>query len=162
MRRLTKFTYSNKLKFEWEQLTGTGWEICALTSIEQADPDLRKAYDRFKFVVRYVADIKGDLMEAIQNIAITSITISRDKNGEREIKIRAEYYSKTAHNSIKIITPKLHEFLFNGPINGEPFSKLLDDLEGECFKYIDGCRAQQVLQFETAAELAEEARTEAE
>lgn len=35
-------------------------------------------------------------------------------------------------------------------------------LKMECFKYIDGCRAQQVLQFETAAELAEEARTEAE
>lgn len=163
MRRLTKFTYSNKLKFEWEQLTGTGWEICALTSIEQADPDLRKAYDRFKFVVRYVADIKGDLMEAIQNIAITSISISRDKHtDEREVKIRAEYYSKTAYNSIKIITPKLHEFLFDAPINGEPFSRLIDDLEGECFKYIDGCRAQQVLHFEEATEMAEEARTEAE
>ena len=163
MRRLTKFTYSNKLKFEWEQLTGTGWEICALTSIEQADPDLKKAYDRFKFVVRYIADIKGDLIEAIENIAITSISISRDKHtDEREVKIRAEYYSKIAHNSIKLITPKLHECLFDAPINGEPFSRLIDDLEGECFKYIDGCRAQQVLQFETAAELAEEARTEAE
>lgn len=163
MRRLTKFTYSNKLKFEWEQLTGTGWEICALTSIEQADPDLRKAYDRFKFVVRYIADIKGDLMEAIQNIAITSISISRDKHtDERALKIRAEYYSQTAHNSIKLITPKLHEFLFDAPINGEPFSRLIDDLERECFKYIDGCRAQQVLQFEMAAELAEAERTETE
>ena len=163
MRRLTKFSYSNKLKFEWEQSTGQGWETCGLTSIEQADPDLRKAYDRFKFVVRHVADMKGDLMEAIKNIAITSITISRDKHtDEREVKIRAEYYSETAHNSIKIITPKLHEFLFDGPINGEPFTMLIDDLEMECFKYIDGCRAQQVLQFETAAELAEEARTGAE
>lgn len=163
MRRLTKFSYSDKLKFEWAQSTGQGWETCGLTSIEQADPDLRKAYDRFKFVVRHVADMKGDLMEAIKNIAITSITISRDKHtDEREVKIRAEYYSETAHNSIKIITPKLHEFLFDGPINGEPFTMLIDDLEMECFKYIDGCRAQQVLQFETAAELAEEARTEAE
>ena len=102
-------------------------------------------------------------MEAIQNIAITSISISRDKHtDEREVKIRAEYYSKTAYNSIKIINTKLNEFLFEDPINGEPFSRLIDDLEGECFKYIDGCRAQQVLQFETAAELAEEARTEAE
>lgn len=163
MRRLTKFSYSDKLKFEWAQSTGQGWETCGLTSIEQADPDLRKAYDRFKFVVRHVADMKGDLMEAIKNIAITSITISRDKHtDEREVKIRAEYYSETAHNSIKIITPKLHEFLFDGPINGEPFTMLIDDLEMECFKYIDGCRAQQVLQFETAAELAEEARTGAE
>lgn len=163
MRRLTKFSYSDKLKFEWAQSTGQGWETCGLTSIEQADPDLRKAYDRFKFVVRHVADMKGDLMEAIKNIAITSITISRDKHtDERDVKIRAEYYSETAHNSIKIITPKLHEFLFDGPINGEPFTMLIDDLEMECFKYIDGCRAQQVLQFETAAELAEEARTEAE
>ena len=155
MRRLTKFSYSDKLKFEWAQSTGQGWETCGLTSIEQADPDLRKAYDRFKFVVRHVADMKGDLMEAIKNIAITSITISRDKHtDEREVKIRAEYYSETAHNSIKIITPKLHEFLFDGPINGEPFTMLIDDLEMECFKYIDGCRAQQVLQFEMAAELA--------
>lgn len=163
MRRLTKFSYSDKLKFEWAQSTGQGWETCGLTSIEQADPDLRKAYDRFKFIVRYVMDIKGDLMEAIKNIAITSITISLDKHtDEREVKIRAEYYSNTAHNSIKIITPKLNEFLFDGPINGETFSRLINDLEGECFKYIDGCRAQQVLQFETAAELAEEARTGAE
>ena len=108
MRRLTKFSYSDKLKFEWAQSTGQGWETCGLTSIEQADPDLRKAYDRFKFVVRHVADMKGDLMEAIKNIAITSITISRDKHtDEREVKIRAEYYSEPAPNSIKIITPKL-------------------------------------------------------
>ena len=163
MRRLTKFSYSNKLKFEWEQSTGQGWETCGLASIEQADPDLQKAYDRFKFVVKHIADIKDDLLKAIETIAIKSITISRDKHtDEREVKIRAEYYSKTAHNSITIITPKLNELLFDGPINGEPFPRLIDDLEGECFKYIDGCRAQQVLQFEMAAELAEEARTEAE
>lgn len=61
-----------------------------------------------------------------------------------------------------MITPKLNEYLFETPINGDNFSRLIDDLEQECFKYIDGCRAQQVLNFEEAAELAEEARTEAE
>ena len=163
MRRLTKFSFSDKLKFEWAQLTGQGWEICGLTSIEAPDPDLRRAYDRFKFVVRYAADLKGDMMEVIQAIAITSISISRDKHTEdRLVKIRAEYYSRTARDSINLITPKLNEYLFETPINGDNFSRLIDDLEQECFKYIDGCRAQQVLNFEEAAELAEEARTEAE
>ena len=47
-------------------------------------------------------------------------------------------------------------------INGITFSRLLDDLERECFKYIDGCRAQQVLNFEEATKMAEEAKERAE
>lgn len=161
MRRLTKFSFSDKLQFEWAQMTGKGWEIHTLTSIEPPDPDLRRAYDRFKFVVRYVADLKFDLMEIKQIIAITSIIISTDKHtDERLVKIRADYYSKTAYDNIKITTPRLNENLFNTLINGENFPRIIDDLECECFKYIDGCRAQQVLNFESAAELVENERTE--
>lgn len=129
MRRLTKFSFSDKLKFEWAQLTGQGREICGLTSIEAPDPDLQRAYDRFKFVVRYAADLKGDLMKVIQAIAITSISISYDKHTEeRLVKICAKYYSRTTRDSIKLITPKINEYLFDTPINGDDLSRIIDNL----------------------------------
>lgn len=160
MRLLTKFSLSKKLKFEWAQETDSGWEARTLTSIEPPDPDLIKAYNRLKFLVQYVAGFRGNVSEVVNNLYITEVRIQHEKRtSERNMQIKAGYYVSSAGDEIKIILPPINPDIIPTLINGTDCACILDDLERECFKYVDGCRAQQVLNFEKAAEMAEEKRT---
>ena len=165
-RILTYCSIGDDYKFKWQQKQdGKLWENRALVSVELPDPDLKKAYERFAFAVQAIFGFRGTALEVVPNIHITAISMERkDKFGVdmRLVKMNASIYLSSICAEAKISTPKVYEDFSDVLITGITFSRLLDDLERECFKYIDGCRAQQVLNFEEATKMAEEAKERAE
>ena len=165
-RILTYCSIGDGYKFKWQQKQGGKlWENRALVSVELPDPDLKEAYERFAFAVQAIFGFRGTVSEVVPNINITAISMERkDKFGVdmRMVKINASVYLSDIYAEAKISTPKVYEDFSNVMINGTTFSRMLDDLERECFKYIDGCRAQQVLNFEEATKMAEEAKERTE
>lgn len=165
-RILTYCSIGDKYKFKWQQKqAGKFWENRSLVSVELPDPDLEKAYERFAFAVQAIFGFRGTASEVVPNINITDISMERtDKFGVdmRLVKINASIYLISLGNIAKISTPKVYENFCDALIEGMTFSQVLNELEKECFKYIDGCRAQLVLEFEKATQMAEEAKERTE
>lgn len=165
-RILTYCSIEDKYKFKWQQKQdGKLWEDRSLVSVELPDPDMKKAYERLAFAVQAIFGFRGTALEVVSNIHIRNISIEyKEKFGVdmRLVKMNASIYLSSICAEAKISTPKVYEDFCDTLINGVTFSRILDDLELECFKYIDGCRAQQVLNFEEATKMAEEAKERAE
>lgn len=163
-RILTYCSIGDNYKFKWLQKGENLWENMALSSVELPDPDLKKSYERLAYALQYIFGFRGTPADVVPKIRVSSVTIEhKEKIGIdiRLVKINGSIYLSSIYETAKITTPKIYEDFCNALIDGAPFSRLLDDLERECFKYIDGCRAQQVLNFEKAAEMADEAKEQA-
>ena len=162
-RKLAYCSLSDKRKeFKWLEKNGSAWEMRSLKAIELADPALDAAYRRFASVVQVVCWFRGEAQNIINNIVISSVSIKHyDDDAPRSIAVKGE---RCIYNMgyIRIYLPRIFENSTENYFAGKKLPQLIDELEAECFKYIDGCRAQQVLELEKAADMAEKAKEEAE
>lgn len=158
-RKLTYCSLSDKKKeFKWLEKNGHAWESRSLKAIELADPALGEAYRRFASVVQGVCWFRGEVEKIISNIVISSVSIKHyDDDAPRSIGIKGE---RCIYNmgDIHVYLPRIFENGTDNYFAGKKLPQLIDELEAECFKYIDGCRAQQVLELEKAADMAEKAK----
>lgn len=160
-RELTRCALGNNKKFTWAQARDGHWEERTLHSTEQHAGELQEAYTRLAYVVQYVCGFRDNARAVAERTEITSVSIEyTDAAGEviRFITIKANVYMPLIGARVKVTLPRLNELFTDTFIAGMTFGKILNELEKECFKYIDGYRAQTQLQFERAEEMAEAAK----
>lgn len=144
MRRLKqiKLTYREKTgtsyKIVWEELSdGELWEKHLLESSECPRPELEEAVDDMgRFLVAACAICLTD-EQMRHNVDVTRVAV--DYKSVREIAILAN-----------ILLPTGYSIALNGPAmpcqpQGDELDRSFAKLEEECFRYIDGDRAQQRL-----------------
>lgn len=158
-RKLTYCSLSDKKKeFKWLEKNGHAWENRSLKAIELADPALDAAYRRFASVVQGVCWFRGEAQNIINDIVVGSVSIKHyDDDAPRSIGIKSK---RCIYNmgDIHVYLPRIFENGTDNYFAEKKLPQLIDELEAECFKYIDGCRAQQVLELEKAADMAEKAK----
>lgn len=158
-RKLAYCSLSDKKKeFKWWEKNGHAWEMRSLKAVELADPALDEAYRRFASVIQGICWFRGEAQDIIDNIVIGSVAITYyDDDAPRSITIKGERYINSI-GYVRICLPKIFENSSDNYFAERKLPQLIDELESECFKYIDGCRAQQSLEFEKAANEAEKAK----
>ena len=158
-RKLAYCSLSDKKKeFKWLEKNGNAWEMRSLKAAELADPALGEAYRRFASVVQGVCWFRGEAQNIINDIVVGSVSIKHyDDDAPRSIAIKA---GRCMYNmgDIRIYLPRIFENSSDNYFAERKLPQLIDELEAECFKYIDGCRAQQSLEFAKADDMAEKAR----
>lgn len=158
-RKLVYCSLSNKQKeFKWQEKNGHAWEMRSLKAVELADPALDEAYRRFASVIQGICWFRGEAQDIINNIIISSVSIKHyGDDVPRSIGIKSE---RCIYNmgDIRIYLPRIFEDSSDNYFAERKLPQLIDELEAECFKYIDGCRAQQVLELEKVTDMAEKAR----
>lgn len=158
-RKLTYCSLSDKKKeFKWLEKNGHAWESRSLKAIELADPALDEAYRRFASVIQDVCWFRGAAQVIINNTIIRSVYIKHyGDDAPRSIAVKGE---RCTYNmgDIHVYLPRIFENSTDNYFAGKKLPQLIDELEAECFKYIDGCRAQQSLEFAKADDMAEKAR----
>ena len=163
MRKLLYCSLGDTNQFKWAERNGNVWEDHSLKCVELGAPELEEAYQGFKMVLAEMFRFEG-LTDAITHrIELESISISYDDAWiDREMQIRCKYFIPVLVSQAKIVTPKIPEHIGEGYFEAGKFKLLLDTLQDECCRYIDGIRAQQVLCFNESATDAETESAKAE
>ncbi len=156
MRKLLYCSLGDTNQFKWAERNGNVWEDHSLKCVELGAPELEEAYDGFKMVLLDMFRFEG-LTDAITHrIELESISISYDDAWiDREVQIRCKYFVPELMKQAKIVAPKIPEHIEGKYFETGRLKKLLDALQDECCRYIDGTRAQQTLNFDESASVAE-------
>ncbi len=156
MRKLLYCSLGDTNLFKWAEKNGNTWEERSMKCCEYGTPELEEAYAGFKKVLADMFRFEGLTDAVAHKIRIDSVTISYDDEWKnRDVQIKAKYLMPVVLDLAKITTPKIPEDIgkdYPGAIN---LKELLDALQDECCKYIDGTRAQQTLNFDESAKDAE-------
>lgn len=162
-RKLLYCSISNKAKvIKWAEEGAFAWENRSLKATELADPALGEAYHKFTYVLQGLCWFRGDVKDITDNMAITAVAIEYKEN-EIIISIKGVRYIPKSGCMVRIHLPDISVSSYPEMYFAEKkLARLVKELEQECFKYIDGCRAQQSLNFAEATEQAEEAKERAE
>lgn len=159
MRYLLKCSIGKKITMEWLQNSETK-EKMKLVSMELPAPELSKAYGKFAYVLHYICGGAGH--NDISSTVIEAVTETYIIGGEvmtRGVEIKASQIGRGGVE-IQIRTSEILESQCIDCLpDGRGLGAILDEFEAECFKYIDGCRAQQSLEFDKATEMAEKKRS---
>ena len=160
MRRLLSFSDSGKiLNFKWEELTDTGTNVYTMVGKELPAPELRDARNALILLFQSVFNQPGELETVNKKVAVNKVNIKYEKTAD----------PKVFNRLIRISSLMLIDLSIGGKaVMKSPFIKdtatklgylpegklasLIDRLEGECFQYIDGSRAQMRLNFEEKAD----------
>lgn len=159
MRYLLKCSIGKKITMEWLQNSETK-EKMKLVSMELPAPELSKAYGKFAYVLHYICGGHNDTSSTvIDSISETHIFGFEGDETLRGVEIKASQIARGGVE-IKIRTSEILEsWCIDCLPDGRGLGAILDEFEAECFKYIDGCRAQQSLEFDKATEMAEKKRS---
>ena len=162
-RQLLYCSISDKAKvIKWAEEGAFAWENRSLKATELADPALGEAYHRFTYVIQGLCWFRGEAKAIADNMVINAVAIKHEEN-EIVINVKGERYVPESKCIVKIHLPAIFVSSYSEMYFAEKkLDQLVNELEQECFKYIDGCRAQQSLNFEEATEQAEEAKERAE
>lgn len=152
MRYLLKCSIGKKITMEWLQNSETE-EKMKLVSLELPAPELSMAYGKFAYVLHYICGWHNDTSSTVID-SITETYITGVDKMLRGVEIKASHIARGGIE-IKIRTSEILESQCIDCLpDGRGLSAILDEFEAECFKYIDGCRAQQSLEFDKATEMA--------
>lgn len=163
MRRLISFSYGDKLQFKWEEWTDTGIDKYQLTGKEPPAPELQEMYNRFVLLFHSLFPSSEPLSTVSRLVNIGKIQLKYEDNGEggfnRFVSMTTRLFISAASESASVTLPFIFEAYDDGTLLPEGKLKdLINDLEVECWKYIDGNRAQMRLDFEAAEEAHKEAK----
>lgn len=152
MRRLISFSFGDKLKFKWEETAEVGVDTYQLIGKEAPAPELKIAYDRLILLFQSVF-VFADTMESIAaatTIKKVELAYSDNATGgyNRAVKIWADYYISGVSDTAVMVTPFVDDGKSSMYLPKGDLKKLLDILEDECWRYVEGWRAQTQLQFE--------------
>ena len=162
-RKLLYCSISDKAKvIKWAEEGAFAWENRSLKATELADPAPGEVYHRFTYVIQGLCWFRGEAKAIADNMVINAVAIKHEEN-EIVINVKGERYVPESKCIVKIHLPAIFVSSYSEMYFAEKkLDQLVNELEQECFKYIDGCRAQQSLNFEEATEQAEEAKERAE
>lgn len=157
MRRLISFSYGDKLQFKWEELTDAGIDTYQLTGKEPPAPELQEMYNRFVLLFHSILPTPSDLETVSRLLSIGKIQLKYEDNGaggfNRFVSMTTSLYVGAASSRASITLPFIIEAYDDGSLLPEgKLTNLINDLEIECWKYIDGNRAQMHFDFEAAEE----------
>lgn len=161
MRRLLSFSFGDKLQFKWEEWTDTGIDTYQLTGKEPPAPELQEMYNRFVLLFQSLFPNNNSLERTSRLLNIGKIQLKYEDNGEggfnRFVSMSTRLFISAASESASVTLPFIFEAYDDGTLLPEGKLKdLINDLEVECWKYIDGNRAQMRLNFEAAEEAQKE------
>lgn len=163
-RKLLYCSISDKAKvIKWAEEGAFAWENRSLKAAELADPALGEAYHKFAYIIQGLCWFRGIAKDIVDNTVINSVAIKYEEDDEMILSIKGARYVPESGCVVKIqlsdiFISRYYEMYFAE----KKLYQLVQELEQECFKYIDGCRAQQSLNFGEATEQAEEAKERAE
>ena len=163
MRRLLSFSFGDKLRFKWEELTDTGIDAYQLTGTEPPAPELQEMYNRFVLLFHSILPSTNNLETVSRLLSIGKIQLKYEDNGaggfNRFVSMTTSLYVGAASSKAVIALPFIIEAYDDGQLLPEgKLTDLINDLEVECWKYIDGNRAQMRFDFEAAEEAHKEAK----
>ena len=163
MRRLLSFSFGDKLQFKWEDWTDTGIDTYQLTGKEPPAPELIDMYNRFVLLFHSLFPTTNSLETVSRLLSIGKIQLKYEDNGEggfnRFVSMTTSLYVSASNSKASITLPFIFEAYDDGMLLPEGKLKdLINDLEAECWKYIDGNRAQMHLAFVEAEEEHKEAK----
>lgn len=163
-RKLLYCSISDKAKvIKWAEEGAFAWENRSLKAAELADPALGKAYHKFAYVIQGLCWFRGEAKDIADNTVINSVAIKHEEDDEIILSIKGTRYIPESGCMAKIhLSDIFIGRYFEMYFAERKLDQLVHELEQECFKYIDGCRAQQSLNFWEATEQAEEAKERAE
>ena len=162
-RKLLYCSISDKAKvIKWAEEGAFVWENRSLKATELADPALGEAYHRFTYVIQGLCWFRGETRAITDNMVINAVNIKYEPN-EIVLSVKGARYVPESKCIVKIHLPEILVGDYPDMYFAErKLDQLVQELEQECFEYIDGCRAQQSLNFGEATEQAEEAKERAE
>lgn len=141
--RKLKIMYSEKkgtsYRIDWSESSGDMdvWEHHVLESGDCPRPELKKAIENMAFFLVDLCEIEMPAEEIQDHVSITSIVI--DEKKARMVSISGDVLLMNGY-SIKLNGPSCL-----CPVDGNALDKALDVLTQECFRYVDGNRAQMKL-----------------
>jgi len=165
MRRLISFSLGDSLKFLWEQKTDAGVEKLSLTSSEPPAPELIEKYNSLILIIASMLNIPGtiqDMKEREGGCNILKVTFRYEEMADgkvnRDVKLKVAMYMALSAGKATILTPFVADTAKHaGYLPDGSLARMLNDLEDECWKYIDGWRAQTHLDFEMVEKERDEA-----
>lgn len=162
-RKLLYCSISDKAKIiKWAEEGAFAWENRSLKAGELADPALGEIYHKFTYVIQGLCWFRGEVKDITDNMVINAVAIKYEED-EIFLSIKGARYIPESWCIAKIQLQDISVNRYSEMYFAEKkLYQLVHELEQECFKYIDGCRAQQSLNFEKAVELAEEAKERTE
>lgn len=165
MRRLISCSIGDKLQFIWEKKTDAGIEKMSLTCSEPPAPELIDKYNSLILIIASMLNLPGtvqDMKERKGGCSILKVSFQYEEMADgqvlRDVKLKVAMYMALAADKATISTPWIKDTSQHaGYLPEGSLVRMLDDLEQECWNYIDGNRAQTRLEFKEAEAIKEEA-----
>lgn len=136
------------------------WEEHQLESVELPAPEFNRAFENMAEAVIDAAIMPfnpADTSILAGTVYVEAVNVSTREDGARVLTINATIQKLPEIINWKIKTPPVTDCGENRTMSQRTLMHL-DKLTEECWKYIDGYRAQTHLEFEKASEMAEAAK----
>ena len=165
MRRLISCSIGDKLQFIWKKKTDAGIEKMSLTCSEPPAPELIDKYNSLILIIASLLNLPGtvqDMKERKGGCTILKVSYQYEEMSDgqmlRDVKLKAAMYMALSAEKATILTPWIKDTSKHaGYLPEGSLVRMLDDLEQQCWNYIDGNRAQTHLNFKEAEAIKEEA-----
>lgn len=166
MRRLLSFSDGGKIfNFKWEEITDTGTDVYTMVGKELPDPELREASMSLILLFQSIFNQPGKLEDISKKVAVEKVSLKYEETADpkvfnRLIRISSlMFIDLSIGGSAVMKSPFIKDTATKlGYLPEGKLAQLIDRLEHECFKYIDGSRAQMRLDFEAKADDEEDDR----
>lgn len=123
------------------------WEQHSLTATEYARPEFEDAMKRLAPIFVYMCQLAIDPKNIGRNVSIEEVSYAYPKKKPSYLQVKGTAFLPNGRE-ITLASPAWDiPTIHDGITNGMDFFQLLSNLEEEAWKYVDGERAQQKLDF---------------
>lgn len=160
VRILEDFSYGSSLNFVWRDTKDVTTDKYRMTGTEPPAPELAEKLQKLTLLLQSVFNFSDGLMLTSKRSYIKKVCFKyiESKKGEkiRYVCIKADMLTPKAEGMANLVTPYVSDGFTSDILRKGELAEILDDLQKECFNYIDGFRAQGRLNFDEAEKQAEE------